>query len=135
VLAGGVFVLLAVSSSIGYLAYSDRPGPGWFNPHLPTLQELGFYISWAFFFVGPFALLCGAVLFVFGQLISWLGAPVWTLRVLGGFFAAALGFWGIAAAGWYIAISVVAVYGGAVLGLLYGAVLLPKLAGDRWGRG
>ena len=131
VLAGGVFGLLAVSSSIGYLPYSDRPGPGWFRPHLPTLQELGLYASWTFFFVAPFALLWGAILFVFAQLISWLGAPVWTLRILGGFLAAALGLLGIEAAGWYIAISTVAVCGGAVLGFVYGAVLLPKLAAVR----
>ena len=95
------------------------------------MQELGLYASWALFFVAPFALLWGAILFVFAQLISWLGTPAWTLRILGGFIAAALGLLGIAAAGWYIVISVVAVYGGAILGGFYGAVLLPKLAATR----
>jgi hypothetical protein len=108
-----------------------RPTPAEMAPFPAGPNKLGFYASWAFFFVAPFALLWGAILFVFAQLISWLGAPVWTLRILGGFLAAALGLLGIEAAGWYIAISAVAVYGGAVLGLVYGAVLLPKLAAVR----
>ena len=128
VLGGGVFLLLVVSSAIGYLPYSDRPGPGWFSPHLPTLQELRFFGSWAFFFVGPFALFWGAVLFLFVRLTGWLGAPKWLLRVLGGFFAGALGLLGIAAAGWYIALSAAAVYGGAILGVIFGAILLPRFA-------
>jgi MFS family permease len=55
------------------------------------------------------------------------------LRTVGGFFAGILGFLGIAAAGWYIAISAVAVIGGAVLGLLFGVMLLPKFAAVRTG--
>src|SRR5215472_8219291 len=101
-LAGGVFLLLVVSSAVGYLPYSDRPGPGWFSPHLPTLRESGFFASWAFFFVGPFALFWGAILFVFVRLTGWLGSPKWFLRTLGGFFGGALGLLGIEAFGWYI---------------------------------
>jgi len=128
VLAGGVWLCLVVSSAIGYLPYSDRPGPGWFTAHLPTLGELGFFGSWALFFVGPFALFWGAILFAFTRLSSWLGSPKWLLRILGGFFGAVLGLLGIEAAGWYIAISAVAVYAGALLGLTYGALLLPRFA-------
>ncbi len=131
VLGGGVFVLLVVTSAVGYLPYSDRPGPGWFSPHLPGLQELGFFGSWVFFFVGPFALLWGAILFVFIRVLGWLGAPKPLLRILGGLFAAALGLLGIASAGWYIAISSVGVYGGGVVGLLYGVFLLPRFAAIR----
>ena len=128
VLGGGVFVLLVVTSAVGYLPYSDRPGPGWFSPHLPSLQELGFFGSWVFFFVGPFALLWGAILFAFISVTGWLGAPKLLLRILGGLFAAALGLLGIASAGWYIAISAVGGFGGGVIGLVYGVFLLPRFA-------
>jgi hypothetical protein len=128
VLASGVLLVLTVSTAIGYLPYSDRPGPGWFSPHLPTLRELSFFASWAFFFVGPFALLWGAILFVFIRFIAWLGAPKWLLRVLGGIFAGILGLLGTDAAGWYIAMSAVGVHAGALSGLAYGTLLLPRFA-------
>jgi hypothetical protein len=126
--ASGILLVLTVSTAIGYLPYSDRPGPGWFSPHLPTLRELGFFAGWAFFFVGPFALLWGAILFVFVRFTAWLGAPKWFLRVLGGIFAGILGLLGTDAAGWYIAISAVGVYAGALSGLAYGTLLLPRFA-------
>jgi len=50
------------------------------------------------------------------------------LRTLGGFFGGALGLLGIEASGWYIAISSVGVFGGALLGLAYGTILLPRFA-------
>ena len=128
VLAGGIFLLLVATSVIGYLPYSDRPGPGWFVAHLPTMRESGFFASWSLFFVGPFALLWGPGLWLFIRLVGWLDAPRLLLRVLGGLLAGFLSLFGIAAAGWYIAISAVAVYGGGVLGLLFGALVLPKFA-------
>src|SRR5712692_1562273 len=58
--AGGVFLVLILLTLIGYLPYSDRPGPGWQGAHLPSLQEVGFFLGWAFPFVAPFAAYCGA---------------------------------------------------------------------------
>jgi hypothetical protein len=46
-LAGGTFLLLVVVSAIGYLPYSDRRGPGWYAAHIPNVQEVGYYASWA----------------------------------------------------------------------------------------
>jgi MFS family permease len=126
VLAGGITLLLLASSAIGYLPYSDRPGPGWFSPHLPRLEELRFFAGWAVFFIGPFALLWGVVLYIFTSTIAQLGSPKLLARIFGGVFAGALGFLGVAAAGWYIAISSVGVYGAAILGLTFGSVLLPR---------
>ena len=133
VLAGGVFLVLLLSTAIGYVPYSDRPGPGWYNAHLPTLREVEFFAGWAFFFVGPFALLWGGFLFLFVRLSGWLGAPKWLLRILGGVFGTILGLLGTEAAGWYIALSAIGVYAGAVLGLAYGTILLPRFAATRAG--
>ncbi len=40
-------LLLVLINSVGYLPYSDRPGPGWQTPHLPSGQELGFFAGLA----------------------------------------------------------------------------------------
>jgi MFS family permease len=128
VLGGGVTLILLVSSAVGYLPYSDRPGPGWFSPHLPRLEELQLFAGWAVFFIGPFALLWGLPLYLFMLIIARLGSPKLLARILGGVFAGALGFLGVAGAGWYIAISPVGVYSGGFLGLIFGSVLLPRFA-------
>src|ERR1700722_2107704 len=98
-LGGGTFLLLVIVSAVGYLPYSDRPGPGWFAPHIPHLQEIGFYASWATFFVGPFALFWGALLFVLVRILGWFATPRWMVRVFGGLFTSFLSLLGLAAAG------------------------------------
>jgi MFS family permease len=92
------------------------------------LNEFGFFATWAFSFLAPFALLWGAILFVFVRLTSYLGASTWVLRSLGAIFAGTLGLFGTAAAGWYIAVASIAVYGGALLGVFFGAAVLPRFA-------
>jgi hypothetical protein len=119
-LAGGTFILLVVVSAIGYLPYSDRPGPGWYAAHIPNLQEVGYYASWATFFVGPFALLWGMLLFVQVRALGWLATPRWLVRTVASVFALFLSLLGLAAAGWYIAIAGAVVYGGAAIGALFG---------------
>jgi hypothetical protein len=128
-LASGTFLLLILASAIGYLPYSDRPGPGWYAAHIPNLREIGYYASWATFFVGPFALLWGILLFVLVRALGWLAMPRWLVRTVAAVFAFFLSLLGLAAAGWYIAIAGVVVYGGAAIGLLFGGWILPRFAG------
>jgi hypothetical protein len=128
-LAGGTFLLLVVVSTIGYLPYSDRPGPGWYAAHIPNLREIGYYASWATFFVGPFALLWGILLFALVRVLGWLAMPRWLVRTIAAVFAFFLSLLGLAAAGWYIAIAGVAVYGGAAIGSLFGVWILPRFTG------
>jgi hypothetical protein len=128
-LAGGTFLLLVVVSTIGYLPYSDRPGPGWYAAHIPNLQEVGYYASWATFFVGPFALLWGILLFALVRALGWLATPRWLVRTIAAVFAFFLSLLGLASAGWYIAIAGVVVYGGAAIGSLFGGWILPHFAG------
>jgi hypothetical protein len=128
-LAGGTFLLLVVVSAFGYLPYSDRPGPGWYVAHIPNLQEIGYYASWATFLVGPFALLWGALLFVLIRALGWLAMPGWFVRTIAAVFAFFLSLLGLASAGWYIAIAGVVVYGGATIGSLFGGWILPLFKG------
>jgi hypothetical protein len=129
-LAGGTFLLLVAVSAIGYLPYSDRPGPGWYAAHIPNLHEVGYYASWATFFVGPFALLWGTLLFVLVRALGWFATPRWLVRTIAVIFAFFLSLVGLAATGWYIAIAGVVVYGGAVIGSLFGGWILPRFTGS-----
>jgi hypothetical protein len=49
--------LLVLVNSAGYLPYSDRPGPGWQMPHLPTGEELQFFVGFASLLLGGDSLL------------------------------------------------------------------------------
>jgi len=86
-------------------AIQRSAGPGWFAPHLPTLSETSFFASWAFFSVGPFAIVWGCVMWLLPSC-----SHGWTLlRLLGGLIIGLLSLLGVGAAGWYIAISAVPV--------------------------
>lgn len=128
-LAGGTFLLLVSVSAIGYLPYSDRPGPGWYAAHIPNSQEIGYYASWATFSVGPFALVWGVLLFVLVRALGWLATPKWFVKTVGALCAFFLSLLGLAAAGWFIAIAGTMVYGGAAIGSLFGGWILPRFTG------
>jgi hypothetical protein len=125
---GGLFAVLAIASAIGYLPYSDRPGPGWHQAHIPTITELGFYLNFCVFLLGPFCLIWGAILGMFAVGLNWLRAPRFVVVLLGSIAGAYISLIGAAATGWYIAIAAFPVYVAGIFGLVFGAVLLPRLS-------
>jgi hypothetical protein len=129
--ACAVLVLLACSA-VGYLPYSDRPGPGWGNipPHFPGLDELKYFSGWALLLV-PMCYFTGSILFIFMAWIRWLNAPPWLARSLGGVFSAGFGIVAIAAAGWYISIAPVVANIVGVVCLLFGIFVLPRVSPSR----
>jgi hypothetical protein len=131
VTVGSVLVLL-LCSAVGYLPYSDRPGPGWGNtpPHLPGIDEIKYFSHWTIFLL-PICYFFGSLLFVFMGWMNWFGAPTWLTRMLGGIFSAMFGAISVAAAGWVISISVVVSNTVGILCLLFGLVALPSLALER----
>lgn len=129
VVAAGVLLFLIGSSVVGYLAYSDRPGPGW-GRGVFGWAEVKFFVGWLPLLVYPLLFL-GAALFPFARLLRWFHSPRWLVRVFGGVFASIAALIGVLAAGWYIAISQYPVYGGAVCGMIYGALLLPRFSGPQ----
>jgi len=120
-----IVLLLAINCS-GYLPYSDRPGPGWQPPHLPSREELGFFWGFSLLLLrgtAIYSLIFTLVSFVF-ELLS---LPKWVVRLLTAVPAfLATGFM-MAAAGWFIAISALGVWVAAVCGLLWAVLLLPVL--------
>jgi len=128
--AGGVFLVLILLTLIGYLPYSDRPGPGWQGAHLPGLREVGFFLGWAFPFVAPFAAYWGVLLFIFVRTLGWFGTPILVLRFVGGVVCGFLGLLIVSASGWYIAISAIPVYTTGALATSFGIFVWPRFRGS-----
>jgi hypothetical protein len=119
-------LLLVLVNSAGYLPYSDRPGPGWQMPHLPTGRELWFFVGFAFLLLKGTAFY-GLIFGAAGWVLGFCRLPRWVLRVLAtptAFLASGLM---MAAAGWTIAISSMGVYTAAGCGALWGLFVFPRL--------
>ncbi len=118
-------ILIAINS-IGYLPYSDRPGPGWQLPHLPSAAELEFFFGFALLLLRG-TILYGVLFAVLAWLLGFCQVPRWGLR----FIATPLAFVSagimMAAAGWMIAVAPVGVYTAAMCGGLWGLLVLPRL--------
>lgn len=128
ILVVGLSATLTVSSAVGYLPYSDRPGPGWTEPSF-SLEQLAFYLSWTVLLAIP-AAIYGSVLFGFQRLLRHLGAPLKLVRVFGGVLGGSLSFYLVAAAGWYIALAAFPAWVAGALGAVWGAALLPRYLGE-----
>ena len=120
-------LLLVMVESIGYLPYSDRPGPGWHMlPHVPRGPEWEFFAGFSLLLLGP-AAFCGFLFAVSGLILGFCSMPRWALRV----FAAPTTFLAsglvMAGTGWLIAVSALGVYLAAGCGLFWGLFVFPRL--------
>jgi len=128
VVPGGVVATLALASAVGYLPYSDRPGPGWHHTSL-SLAQLSYYLSWATFLIVPS--LCWVTgIFLWLKLVHLLGTPRPVTRLLGGAVAGAFSLVLILAIGWYISIAELPIDVGGLLGAVWGAALAPRYLGS-----
>jgi hypothetical protein len=121
---GGTLLVLVGSSLIGYLPYSDRPGPGWHGAGV-NWQELRFFLSWSLLLL-PSVAIIGLALAVFGQVLAALRSPRWFLALVGALIGGYLALIAVVGAGWYIAIAATPVYAAGVFGLLFGILLFPR---------
>jgi hypothetical protein len=82
--------------------------------------------------VPAYSSLCmGVLLFPIARTLGWLRSPRWVVVVFGGLLAGIAALVAVLAAGWwYVDLSQYPVYAGAVAGMIYGAVLLPRFAGS-----
>jgi hypothetical protein len=119
-------LLLVAINSIGYLPYSDRPGPGWQMPHLPLLAELKFFVGFAALLL-PATALYGSFFAIGAAILGFCRLPRWALRivtVVPAFLAGGLLMGGV---GWYIAISAAGVYIAAACAVLWALFIFPPL--------
>lgn len=130
----GSAVVLVLSTLVGYLPYSDRPGPGWDGvQQTASWANLWFVASWiAFSAIYVFA--AGVILYLGARLLALIRAPRWLVSVIGGIASGCASLYLIAAMGWYIAVDTFPVYAAGILGLLFGGFLLPKRINEHGNR-
>src|ERR1041385_1449483 len=129
IVIGGTCFFIIIARIVGYLAYSDRPGPGWYGffPKLTLqglLELLSFVFGWGLFTLiyTPFAVL---PLLVVVRMLEWAGLPRYINAVIGGLIGGVLSLWFMLAMGWYIALAGPAMVVGGMLGVFYGAWIVP----------
>ena len=113
-------------NSIGYLPYSDRPGPGWQTPHFPMLPELKFFVGFAALLF-PAAALYSSFFAVGAVILGICQLRCWALRIVAVVPAFLAGELLMAGVGWFIAISAVGVYVAAGCAGLWGFFIFPPL--------
>lgn len=122
----GTSLVLLVSSCVGYLPYSDRPGSGWWGKiHWPMWAEITTYLGFAPWFA-YFCLYFGLGLFGLGLVLGVASTPRWLNRLIGGLIAALGAGLAVMGAGWYLALAEIGPDSAVVLGLLYGLFLFPR---------
>jgi hypothetical protein len=130
VVVGGTVAFLSVAPVVGYLPYSDRPGPGWFGSFPAVswqefLETFRFMLGWAML-LAPYAVVAGLIVFILARALEFVRTPrlivALVCAVISAFFSGYL----VLAFGWYIAIGAPPVYFAMLLGLLFGGLLLPK---------
>ncbi len=123
--------MLLFASVIGYLPYSDRPGPGWWgHVHWPSLAEIGTYLGFVPFFA-YFCLFFGLGFFLLSLVLGLASTPRWLTRVIGGFIGALAAGLAVAGAGWYLALAAIGPDAAMMAGLLYGVFLFPRFVFPR----
>ena len=125
----GLVITLTTSSAIGYLPYSDRPGPGWTDPWF-SFGQLWYYVQWSLLLVAPSAIY-GTVVFVYLRVLRVLDAPSALIRVVGATSAGLMTFVISAGVGWYISMAAFPVFVATALGGWWGAVLCPRYLGPK----
>ncbi|UPT77495.1 hypothetical protein MN086_10660 [Sulfurovum sp. XGS-02] len=114
----------------GYLAYSDRPGPGWYaEPFSLSWEEFlsntVYILGWALL-LSIYAIIIALVLFGLVRLLERFKMPDLGVAIVGAVLSGLLSAYIVLGIGWYIAIGLPAIIVGLVLGMLFGAFLLPQ---------
>jgi hypothetical protein len=125
-IAVGSVVILTLCSLVGYLPYSDRPGPGWVGPSF-SIGQLEYYASWGVLLLIP-TVIYGSALFAYHRLLRFLGTPAFLIRLVAGLSGAVIAFVLSAGVGWYIAIAAFPVWVAAILGGVWGSGLAATLS-------
>ena len=124
----GTLLFLVGAQIVGWISHSARPRPGW-GAGVFSWSEVRFYMIWLPVLASS-SLYTGALLFPFARTLVWLRSPRWLIGVFGSLLAGIAALMAVLAARWwYLDPSQYPVYAGAVSGMIYGGVLLPRIAG------
>lgn len=118
-------LLLAVNCS-GYLPYSDRPGPGWQSPHIPSKEEIQFFLGFSVLLLKGTAFY-GGIFALLATILGFCRVPLYGLRLAATVLAFISSGIMMTAAGWMIAISSMGVYTAAICGGLWGLLIFARL--------
>ncbi len=118
-------IFLLLINCIGYLPYSDRPGPSWQTLHLPTIEEINFYFEFSIYLL-PSTALYGCAYSLYGLLIDFLALPKWAIRTLTTPIALLTSGLIMMSGGWMIAISAIGFYIAAFCGMYWGLFIFPR---------
>jgi hypothetical protein len=122
----GTALFMFLCEFVGFVPYSDRPGPGFYGwLPLRSLSDVGaaawFQLGFALFAAPFFAMYAVPALTIFFALrLTTINR--WFLAVPAALVFGFVAFYIMAAMGWYIAISGVAVIAAGVLGIVFGAL-------------
>jgi hypothetical protein len=123
---GGIAFFMVGAMLIGYLPYTDRPGPGWYGPSA-TLQQIPMVGEWLKLraWVPP---IYGAVIFLLMKALSLIPRlPRAVVRVVASLLAGAIAVIWVAATGWYFALALSVQWAALALAVVYGSWFLPKV--------
>jgi hypothetical protein len=112
--------------AVGYLPYSDRPGPGWYKkPFGIGRDELRFVFEFILF-LGIYILGTLIIVYLLFRLLRLIGYNRIVYSILGGLVIGFFSLYWTFGIGWYIAIDSTSILVGGLLGLIYGATLFPR---------
>ena len=131
VVLGGTILFIALSPLLSYLAYSDRPGPGFLERKQPfsfseLVAGLKFGAGYAIF-MAPYAAVIGALCILVVRALEKMRLHRFAVSGIAGvIFFFATGYLALGM-GWYIAAGGPLIIFTAVLGLITGALIITNL--------
>ncbi len=130
IVSGGVTLFLIFAPVVGYLPYSDRPGPGWFGSFPAISPSQFFENSLSMLSTGLFLalllLLPALVCTLTVRLIEALLRRPPIAQVVGGLCGGVLGGYWMTGAGWYISAGEALFWLALVLGVGAGVGAVPR---------
>jgi hypothetical protein len=130
IVLGGTSLFLIIAPVIGYLPYSDRPGPGWYGLFAgATLEGLGrsfgFVLGWALLAI-PYSFFAIVPTYSVVRVSEWAGFPRVLVAGVGALLGGFTTLYFILGMGWYIALDSYTPLVSALLGSLVGAWFVPS---------
>jgi hypothetical protein len=124
--AGGLLVVLGLTPIIGYLGYTDRPGPGGISS--PSWSDvwagIAMVLQWLKVLL-PFLIVAALVIYLAVRVLERFGLPRLVVGLVSALVSGLVTLYLVASIGWYIAIGAPAVLLAAGLAAWYGGCLLP----------